>query len=71
MRSRDGLELDFCDIREKVRSSLVESNGFIYFGAQDGSIRALRIKTNGNPDDVWVRFTEKGVPESENRVLAC
>ena len=68
---RDGDEVGDCNIGEEIRTSLVEKEGFIYFGARDRSIRALRIKPSGNPDEAWVRFTDKGDPEPENRVLAC
>ena len=61
-RLRDGLELDACNIGEKVTTPLVEEAGSIYFGAADGSVRALRIKSNGNPDEEWVRFAKEDKP---------
>ena len=70
-RLRDGQEMGDCNVGEKIRSSLVEKEGFIYFGARDGSVRALKIETRGDADDVWVRFTDKGDPEPENRLRLC
>ena len=70
-RLKDGSETGGCDIGEKIRSSLVEKDGFIYLGARDGSVRALKIETRGDADDVWVRFTDKGVPEPESRGRLC
>ena len=57
-RLRDGLELDACNIGEEIRTSLVEKDGFVYLGARDRSIRAIHIRSNGNPDEEWVYFTD-------------
>ena len=70
-RLRDGAEKDACNIGEEIRTSLVERDGFVYFGARDHSIRALRIKPNGNPDEEWAHFTDKDDPLPRGRVLAC
>ena len=55
----DGIEVGACNIGEDVRTSLVEHDGFIYFGAKDSSLRALRIKSSGNPDEEWVHYTDR------------
>jgi outer membrane protein assembly factor BamB len=70
-RLRDGAELDACSLGEKVRTPLVEKNGHIYFAAKDHSIRSLRIKSNGNPDEIWVHLTNKDDPLPRGRALAC
>ena len=67
----NGTELDACNIDEAIRTSLVAQDDFIYFGATDRSIRALRIKRNGNPDEEWVHFTDKDDPIQRGRAAAC
>ena len=49
----------------------LEENGHIYFAAKDHSIRSLRIKSNGNPDEIWVHLTNKDDPLPRGRALAC
>ncbi len=71
-RLSNGLELNSCNIGEEIKTSIVAKDGFIYFGAQDNSIRALEIKKNsGNPDEVWVHFTDQDDPISRDRAKAC
>ena len=70
-RLRDGLELDACNIGEGIRASLVEKGGIIYFAARDHSIRALQIKANGNPDELWVHYTDRDDPLPRDQVHAC
>lgn len=68
---QDGDAVGDCNIGESIITPLVENKGVIYFGVRDGSIRALKIKPSGNPDELWVRFTDENTPEPENRVLSC
>ena len=70
-RLRDGSERDACNVGEDVRTPIVEHDGTIYFGARDRSIRALRIKTGGNPDEEWVHFTDRDDPLPRDRIPAC
>lgn len=70
-RLRDGAQLDACNLGESVRTPLVEKDGHIYFSAQDHSIWSLRIKSNGNPDEIWVHLTNKDDPLPRGRALAC
>lgn len=70
-RLGDGTEVFACNIREKVRSSLVQQDGIIYFGASDSSIRAMSIKPDGNPDEVWVYLTDEDDPIPRDRAPAC
>ncbi|MCH8205615.1 MAG: PQQ-binding-like beta-propeller repeat protein [Chloroflexi bacterium] len=70
-RLRDGAQLDACNLGEKVRTPLVEKDGHIYFAAKDHSIRSLRIKSNGNPDEIWVHLTNKDDPIPRGRSIAC
>ena len=70
-RLRDLSERDACNVGDDIRASLVEHDGSLYFGVRDRSIRALRIKTSGNPDEEWVHFTEKDDPLPRDRPPAC
>jgi outer membrane protein assembly factor BamB len=70
-RLSDGVELDACNIGEPIRSSLVEREGLVYLNARDNSIRALRVKPNGNPDEEWVYFATEEDPLARNRAPDC
>ena len=67
----DGIELDACNIGAEIRTPLVEHEGLVYFAARDQSIRALRIKSNGNPDEEWVHFTGEADPLPRGRAPDC
>jgi outer membrane protein assembly factor BamB len=67
----NGTQLDTCNIDEAIRTPLVVQDDFIYFGATDRSIRALKIKQNGNPDEEWVHFADKDDPIQRGRAAAC
>ena len=71
VRLTDGTLQDSCNIGEKIRTPLLQHEGIIYFAARDRSIRALRIKPNGNPDEKWVHFTNKDEPLPQGRAPAC
>jgi outer membrane protein assembly factor BamB len=71
VRLRDGVELDACNIGAGIRASLTAEGDVIYLGARDHSIRALRVKSNGNPDEVWVHLTNRDDPIPRGRAPAC
>lgn len=71
VRRADGFTAGQCNIGGKLRAPLAESDGVVFFGAPDNSIRALSIKTNGNPDEKWVFFTDKEDQSAVGRVAAC
>jgi hypothetical protein len=60
-----------CKIGDDVRTPLVADGDLIYFGVTDHSIRALRIKSSGNPDEEWVYFTDREDPIPRERAKAC
>ena len=60
-----------CRIGDDIRTPLVADGDLIYFGVNDHSIRALRIKRNGNPDEEWVYFTNREDPIPTDRAKAC
>ncbi len=67
----DGILQDSCNVDEEIRTSLVEQDGVVYFGAKNSSIWAVSISINGNPDEEWVHFTDKDNPLPGDRVRAC
>lgn len=67
----DGTPLDSCNLGEEILTSLVEQDGSIYLGASDNSIRSLKIKSNGNPDEEWAHFTNEDDPIVRGRTPDC
>ena len=67
----NGSLLAACRIGDDVRTSLKVDGDLIYFGAKDNTIRALRIKGNGNPDEEWVFVTNEDDPHPSDRPKAC
>ena len=60
-----------CNIGEDLRASLTVSGTTIFVGADDHSIRALNIKSNGNPDEIWVHFTDSDFPVPLDATKVC
>lgn len=67
----NGIPGDSCLIGDDIRTPLVADGDLIYFGVTDHSIRALRIKSSGNPDEEWVYFTDRDDPIPRERAKAC
>ena len=67
----NGSEQAACNIGADVRTSLEVSDDLIYFGATDHTIRALRVKPSGNPDEEWVFVTNADDPHPPDRARAC
>ena len=67
----NGSFLAACRIGEDVRTSLESDGDLLYFSAKDSSIRALRIKGNGNPDEEWIFLTNEDDPRPTDRAKAC
>lgn len=70
-RVSDGNPLDSCNIQTEIRSALTESGGMVFFAAKDQSIRALRVKSDGNPDEEWVHQPNEDDPVARGRVEDC
>ena len=70
VRLADGLDERQCDVDAELKASLAVQGDMLYISADDHSIRALAIKPNGNPDEVWVHYSneEAPVPQSPDRV---
>ena len=67
----NGSSSEACKIGDDIRTPLVADGDLIYFGVTDHSIRALRIKSSGNPDEEWVYFTDRDDPIPRERAKAC
>ena len=70
VRLAGGQDERLCNIEQDLRASLTTNGNTIYVAADDHSIRALNVKSNGNPDETWVHFTdsEDSVPLDVTKV---
>lgn len=59
----DGEVVFRCNVDDKIRTSLVERDGVIFFGVDDQSIRALTIGDNGRPNAKWAYYTNRGTTQ--------
>lgn len=71
VRISDGNPVDSCNMRTEIRSSLAVKEDVVFLSAKDKSIRALRVKTNGNPDEEWVHQPDEDNPVQRGRVEDC
>lgn len=60
-----------CNIGEDLRASVTVSGNTIYVAGDDHSIRALNIKSNGNPDETWVHFTDSAIAVPLDSTKVC
>jgi outer membrane protein assembly factor BamB len=67
----EGLGEQKCNVGAKLRASLTVHQDVIYLAAGDHSIRALRVKSNGNPDEEWVHRTDEDVTVPLDWVRSC
>ena len=70
-RISDGNPVDSCNMRTEIRSTLAVKEDVVFLSAKDKSIRALRVKTNGNPDEEWVHQPDEDNPVQRGRVEDC
>ena len=71
VRLSDGNPAGVCDMRTEIRSSLALNEDIVYLHAKDKTIRALRIKTNGVPDEEWVHQPDEEEPVLRGRQPNC
>ena len=71
VRTSDGEDARRCNLDQKVRGSLVAHDRVLYVSAGDHSIRALRVKSNGNPDEEWIHFSDQLDPVPLDWDPAC
>jgi len=67
----DGADEQQCNVGAKLRASLALHEDVIYMAAVDHSVRALKVKPNGNPDEQWVHFTNQEDPVPRDWVRSC
>ena len=72
LRLIDGQQMDICNIGDQIKSNVISTNEWIFFTTED-SVRALKIKPNGNMDEEWDggHFFKEDNPISNNRVRSC
>lgn len=71
VRMSDGADESECNIGVTLKASLTVDEDVIFLGATDHSIRALRVKPNGNPDEQWVHFANEADPVARNQAPVC
>lgn len=71
VRMSDGSPVDLCNMRTELRSTLAVQDDVLFLSATDKTIRALRIKTNGNPDEEWVHNPDEDTPVERGRAPDC
>ena len=71
VRLSDGLDERQCNLDSELRASLAVRGDVLYVSADDHSIRALAVKPNGNPDEVWVHYSNEAGPVAQSPVRAC
>ncbi len=71
VRMSDGNPVGWCNMQTELRSSVVAQDDKVFLGARDKSIRALRIKINGNPDEEWVHQADEDNPVVRGRAEDC
>ncbi len=67
----DGQGTTQCNLGAEIRTPITADGAFLYLGTADHGIRAIEVKTNGNPDDVWAHFSNEDVPVSPDRQKPC
>ncbi len=71
VRLSDGKEISSCNVGSELRSALIVRDDVVFLNAKDSSIRALRIKSNGNPDEEWVHIADEDDPIDVGRPPDC
>ncbi len=70
LRLKDGQDKRLCAIDSEIRAPLATDGDIVYLSALDHSIRAIKIDSRGNPDEIWVRFTNEDEPR-RNAAPSC
>ena len=71
VRQQDGQDETQCNIGAAIKSRLTAQGNFLYFRADDRSIRALEISPNGNPDEIWVHRSDQDDAVSRDWTRSC
>ena len=71
VRTSDGGDSRRCTIDQAMKASIIAHDGILYVSAGDHSIRALKVKSNGNPDEEWIHFSDRQDPVPLDWDRAC
>ena len=71
VRQQDGLDETQCNIGADVKAPITAHEKFLFFRADDRSIRALEVNANGNPDEVWIHRSDQDDPVSRDWTRSC
>ena len=68
---KDGQDETQCNVGASIKAPLTAQGDFLFFRADDRSIRALEISSNGNPDEIWIHRTDQDDPVSRDWTRSC
>ena len=71
VRQQDGLDETQCNVGSSIKAPLTAQGDFLFFRADDRSIRALEVSANGNPDEIWIHRTDQDDPVSRDWTRSC
>ena len=71
VRQQDGKDETQCNIGAAIKAPLTAQGEFLFFRADDRSIRALEINPNGNPDEIWVHRSDQDNPVPRDWTRSC
>jgi len=67
----NGSGLHICNVKTSIKADLSTDGDIIYAIGIDKSLRAIRIDINGNPNEIWTRYTDKDYPEPRTSGKVC
>ena len=67
----NGTQLHICNVKTSIKADLSTDGDIIYAIGIDKSVRAIRIDVNGNPNEIWTRYTDKDYPEPRTAGKVC
>jgi len=71
VRLENGGDKRTCMLDSSVKAPLASEGDIVYVVATDNSVRAIRINSNGDPNELWTRYTNKEEPEPRTAEKAC
>ena len=71
VRQQDGQDETQCNIGAAIKSPLTAHENLLFFRADDRSIRALEISSNGNPDEKWPHRSDQDDPVPRDWTRSC
>ena len=71
VRQQDGQDETQCNVDSSIKAPLTAQGNFLFFRADDRSIRALEINANGNPDEIWIHRSDQDDPVARDWTRSC